>query len=48
MARLLGSETTVSDVLPVFEDFLKDVEDVRIGVLSSLSDLFKVTCYAIL
>ena len=28
LAKLIGPERTISDILPVFEDFLKDVEDV--------------------
>ena len=36
LAKLIGPERTISDILPVFEDFLKDVEDVSVSHAYSL------------
>jgi serine/threonine-protein phosphatase 4 regulatory subunit 1 len=37
LAHLIGPEKAVTDILPVFEDFLKDVEDVSVCQLVSIS-----------
>jgi len=43
LAIILGSELTHSDLIPIFDDFIKDLDEVRVGVLSHLSDFLKVS-----
>lgn len=44
LARVLGTDYTCSDLLPVFEEYCtKDIDDVKIGVLSHLVDFFEVS-----
>ena len=42
LAVILGTELTLSDLVPIFDGFIKDLDEVRIGVLSHLSDFLKV------
>lgn len=42
MAIILGEEITHRDLVPVFDGFLKDLDEVRIGVLRHLSDFLRV------
>ena len=42
MAAILGEEYTTADLLPVFQGFLRDLDEVRVGVLRHLYDFFKV------
>ena len=42
MALILGEELTQNDLLPVFEGFIKDLDEVRIGVLKHLSIFLKL------
>jgi hypothetical protein len=42
MALIEGDEITHRDLLPVFDGFLKDLDEVRIGVLKHLADFLKV------
>ena len=43
LAHILGSQTTVTDLFPIFEEYCtKDVDDVKIGVLSHLAEFFEV------
>lgn len=42
MAIILGSEITHHDLVPVFDGFLKDLDEVRIGVLRHFSDFLRV------
>ena len=43
MARILGMDITRRDILPVFEEYCtKDIDDVKIGVLTHLADFFQV------
>ena len=42
MALIEGEEITHRDLLPVFDGFLKDLDEVRIGVLKHLADFLKV------
>jgi serine/threonine-protein phosphatase 4 regulatory subunit 1 len=41
-ALILGDQLTVSDLVPIFNGFLKDVDEVRIGVLKHLYDFLKL------
>ena len=38
MARILGETITVTDVVPVFNSFLTDLDEVRAGALRHLND----------
>jgi len=38
LAKILGEDITVADLVPVFNAFLKDLDEVRIGVLKHLND----------
>ena len=42
LALILGTEITSRDLVPVFNGFLRDLDEVRIGVLKHLSDFLKV------
>ena len=43
LARILGTQTTVADLYPTFEEYCtKDVDDVKIGVLTHLTEFFEV------
>lgn len=42
LAVIVGREIVASDLLPVFCEFLKDLDEVRIGVLKHLADFLKV------
>lgn len=42
LAKILGEELTATELVPVFNGFLKDLDDVRIGVLRHLADFLKL------
>lgn len=42
MALILGDEITSLDLVPIFNGFLKDLDEVRIGVLKHFADFVKV------
>ncbi|PVD20606.1 hypothetical protein C0Q70_18762 [Pomacea canaliculata] len=42
LAQILGEEITHRDLLPVFDGFLKDLDEVRIGVLKHLADFLRL------
>lgn len=42
VAAIIGEENADAHLVPVFEQFMKDVEDVRLGLLKHLYDFFKV------
>lgn len=42
LAVILGTELTHSDLVPIFNGFIKDLDEVRIGVLTHLSDFLRV------
>jgi serine/threonine-protein phosphatase 4 regulatory subunit 1 len=42
LAVIVGEEVTVRDLVPVFDQFLGDLDEVRIGVLKHLADFIKV------
>ncbi|KAK7114611.1 serine/threonine-protein phosphatase 4 regulatory subunit 1-like [Littorina saxatilis] len=42
MALIEGEDITHRDLLPVFDGFLKDLDEVRIGVLKHLADFLKL------
>ena len=43
LAVILGEELTVSDLVPVFDEFLKDLDEVRVGALKHLADFLRVS-----
>ena len=43
LAVIVGEEITHKDLVPVFDGFLKDLDEVRIGVLKHLADIFRVS-----
>ena len=43
LARVLGTEITCQDILPIFEEYCtKDVDDVKIGTLTHLAEFLEV------
>jgi len=42
VAKILGTELTEKELLSVMELFLKDLEDVKVGTISHLSEFFAV------
>lgn len=42
MAQILGPEYTSKDLLPAFLSFMKDLDEVRFGVLQNLSSILKI------
>uniref|UniRef100_A0A8C8SNC8 Serine/threonine-protein phosphatase 4 regulatory subunit 1 n=1 Tax=Pelusios castaneus TaxID=367368 RepID=A0A8C8SNC8_9SAUR len=42
LALILGDQLTAGDLVPVFNGFLKDLDEVRIGVLKHLHDFLKL------
>jgi len=42
IAELLGGEGTESELLPTFEYYLRDVEDVKIGIVANLARFLRV------
>ncbi|XP_067934475.1 serine/threonine-protein phosphatase 4 regulatory subunit 1-like isoform X2 [Watersipora subatra] len=42
LAVILGSELTQSDLVPIFNGFMKDLDEVRVGVLSHLADFLRL------
>ncbi|XP_072267543.1 serine/threonine-protein phosphatase 4 regulatory subunit 1 isoform X2 [Pyxicephalus adspersus] len=42
LALILGDTLTAADLLPIFNGFLKDLDEVRIGVLKHLYDFLKL------
>lgn len=45
LAVILGDQLTAGDLVPVFNGFLKDLDEVRIGVLKHLHDFLKVCLF---
>lgn len=44
LARVLGTEITCQDILPIFEEYCtKDVDDVKIGTLTHLAEFLEVS-----
>lgn len=43
LAIIVGEEITSRDLVPVFDGFLNDIDEVRIGVLKHLADFLKVS-----
>ncbi len=42
MALILGDEVTTVDLVPIFNGFLRDLDEVRIGVLKHFADFVKL------
>jgi len=42
LAVILGEDLATEDLVPVFSGFMKDLDEVRIGVLKHLADFLKV------
>lgn len=43
LALIVGEEITHEDLVPVFDGFLKDLDEVRVGVLKHFSDFLRVS-----
>jgi len=43
LAVILGEELTCTDLVPVFDELLKDLDEVRIGLLKHLVDFLQVS-----
>ncbi|XP_014674064.1 PREDICTED: serine/threonine-protein phosphatase 4 regulatory subunit 1-like [Priapulus caudatus] len=43
LAVILGPDITAKDLVPIFNGFLKDLDEVRVGVLKHLFDFLKVS-----
>ena len=43
LALILGDQLTAADLVPVFNGFLKDLDEVRVGVLKHLYHFLKVS-----
>jgi len=43
LAVIVGEEVTNQDLVPVFNEFLKDLDEVRIGILKHLADFLRVS-----
>lgn len=42
MAVIVGKQITCRDLVPIFNGFLKDLDEVRVGVLKHLSDFMRL------
>jgi serine/threonine-protein phosphatase 4 regulatory subunit 1 len=42
IAKILGTELTVAALLPTLEAFLKDLEEVKVGVITNLAKFYEV------
>ena len=42
LAIIVGDEITNKDLVKVFDEFIKDLDEVRIGVLKHLGDFLRV------
>lgn len=42
IALILGEELTVTDLMPIYDGFIKDLDEVRIGVLKHLATFLKI------
>ena len=42
LAVIVGRDIVTSDLLPIFCEFLKDLDEVRVGVFKHLADFLKV------
>uniref|UniRef100_A0A667G8X4 Serine/threonine-protein phosphatase 4 regulatory subunit 1-like n=1 Tax=Lynx canadensis TaxID=61383 RepID=A0A667G8X4_LYNCA len=42
LAAILGDQLTAADLVPIFNGFLKDLDEVRIGILKHLYDFLKL------
>jgi len=40
---ILGEDITHADLVPVFDGFMKDLDEVRIGILKHLADFLRVS-----
>ena len=43
LALIVGEDITARDLEPVFDGFLSDLDEVRIGVIKHLGDFLKVS-----
>jgi serine/threonine-protein phosphatase 4 regulatory subunit 1 len=42
LAIILGQEYTQTDLVPIFDSYIKDVDEVRIGIVANLTKFLKV------
>jgi serine/threonine-protein phosphatase 4 regulatory subunit 1 len=46
VALILGQDLASTDLMPIFYGFVKDLDEVRIGILKHLTEFLKVRhCY---
>lgn len=43
LALILGQEMAAEHLLPIFDEFMKDLDEVRIGILKHLAHFLKVS-----
>ena len=48
LSMILGPEITTNHLIPIFEDFIKDLDEVRIGILKHLAHFLRVNLYALI
>ena len=42
LAAILGTELTQADLVPIFDSYIKDVDEVRMGIVSNLTKFLRV------
>jgi serine/threonine-protein phosphatase 4 regulatory subunit 1 len=42
LAVILGEDLTITELVPVFDEFLKDLDEVRVGILKHLADFLRL------
>lgn len=42
LAIILGTENTQNDLVPIFDSYIKDVDEVRIGIVANLTKFLRV------
>ena len=45
LAAIVGQDVATEDLVPIFNGFIKDVDEVRIGALKHLARFLKVNSY---
>lgn len=47
LAVIVGEDVATQDLVPIFNGFIKDLDEVRIGALKHLAHFLKVSTYQI-
>lgn len=42
LAQILGTQLTQTDLVPIFDSFIRDVDEVRIGIVSNMSKFLRI------